>query len=206
MTVPVLQREPTVHYLATIERAEEMGRLHDQARRRKSVLIFGPEGVGKTRLLKDFVKTQQLALYVNQTSSPRDLMLALVESLRSADKRELRLPADPKTLSTSSLKGMVQRALDQIPFLLVLDHLAGPSRVLTGMIKEVNYYGRTPVFFGTYTAHGRYRHVTADVRRSVGADGTEKLFGCRGSRVRPKRSREGRALGFQPGRCLAFAC
>jgi AAA domain len=153
MTVPALQREPTAHYLAAIERVEEMGRLQDQARRRKSMLIFGPEGVGKTRLLEGFLKTQSLALYVNQTGSPRDLMLALVESLRSTGKRELRLPADPKTLSTSSLKGMVQRALDQIPFLLVLDHLACPSRVVTGMIKEMNYYGRTPVFFAARTPH-----------------------------------------------------
>ncbi len=153
MTVPALQREPTTQYLAAVERVEEMGRLHDQARRRKSMLIFGVEGVGKTRLLERFVKTQSLALYVNHTGSPRDLMLALVQSLRSTGKRELRLPADPKTLSTSSLKGMVQRALDQIPFLLVLDHLAGPSRVVTGMIKEMNYYGRTPVFFAARTRH-----------------------------------------------------
>jgi AAA domain len=153
MTVPALQREPTAHYLAAIERVEEFGRVQDQARRRKSMLIFGPEGVGKTRLLEGFVKTQALALYVNQTGSPRDLMLALVESLRNSGKRELRLPADPKTLSTSSIKGMVQRALDQSPFLLVLDHLAGPSRVVIGMIKEMNYYGRTPVFFAARTPH-----------------------------------------------------
>jgi hypothetical protein len=147
------QHIPTPQYLAAIERVEEMGRLQDQARRRKSMLVFGPEGVGKTRLLESFVKTQPLALYVNQTGSPRDLMLALVESLQRTGKRELRLPTTPKALSTSSLKGMVQRALDQFPFLLVLDHLAGPSRVVTGMVKEMNYYGRTPVFFAARTPH-----------------------------------------------------
>ena len=147
------QHVPTPQYVAAIERLEEMGRLQDQARRRKSMLVFGPEGVGKTRLVESFVKTQSLALYVNQTGSPRDLMLALVESLRSTGKRELRLPTAPKSLSTSSLKGMVQRALDQLPFMLVLDHLAGPSRIVTGMIKEMNYYGRTPVFLVARTPH-----------------------------------------------------
>jgi hypothetical protein len=147
------QHVPTAQYLAAIERVEEMGRLQDQARRRKSMLVFGPGGVGKTRLLESFVKTQALALYVSQTGSPRDLMLALVESLQRTGKRELRLPTTPKALSTSSLKGMVQRALDQFPFLLVLDHLAGPSRVVTGMIKGMNYYGRTPVFFAARTPH-----------------------------------------------------
>jgi len=71
------QHVPTPQYVAAIERLEEMGRLQDQARRRKSMLVFGPEGVGKTRLVESFVKTQSLALYVNQTGSPRDLMLAL---------------------------------------------------------------------------------------------------------------------------------
>lgn len=171
MAVHALQREPTAHYLAAIERVDEMGRLHEQARRRKSMLIFGPEGVGKTRLLQDFMKTEPLALYINQTGSPRDLMLALVESLRSIGKRELRLPVDPKTLSTSSLKGIVQRALDQIPVLLVLDQLAGPSRVVTGMIKEMNYYGRTPIFLAARTPHmediGTLRPMCADRSEQV---------------------------------------
>ncbi|MGH9343853.1 MAG: hypothetical protein ACRD19_08850, partial [Terriglobia bacterium] len=48
-------------YLAAVERSEEMARLQAQAQRRKSLLIFGPEAVGKTRLLQDFVKTQPLA-------------------------------------------------------------------------------------------------------------------------------------------------
>jgi len=39
-----------------------MTRLQAQAQRRKSILIFGPEGVGKTRLLESFVKTQPFAL------------------------------------------------------------------------------------------------------------------------------------------------
>ena len=153
MAAPALRPTPTAQYLAAVERAEEMARLQDQAKRRKSMLVFGPEGVGKTRLLETFVKTQPFALHVEQTTSPRDLMLALVERFRCMGKQELRLPRDPKALSTTSLKGIVQRALDQYPFLLVLDHLAGPSRVVTGMIKQMNYYGRTPVFFAARTPH-----------------------------------------------------
>src|SRR5208282_125037 len=41
-------------YLAAVERSEEMAQLQAQARRRKSLLIFGPEAVGKTRLLESF--------------------------------------------------------------------------------------------------------------------------------------------------------
>lgn len=153
MPESALHRPQPSQYLAVVDRVDEMARLQAQAEKRKSMLVFGPEGVGKTRLLQSFMNTQPLALYVSQSSSPRDVMLALVEDLHSLAKRDLRLPSAPRSLSTSSLKGMVQRALDHYPFLLVLDHLAGPSRVVTGIIKELNYYGRTPVFFAARTPH-----------------------------------------------------
>lgn len=142
-----------LQYRTVVDRVEEAARLHAQVQRRKSMLIFGPEGVGKTRLLESFIKTQPFALYVSQMGSPRDLMLALVQDLRVLGKRELRLPANPQSMRTSSLKGMVLRALDEFPFLLVLDHLAAPSRVVTGVIKEMHYYGRTPVYFAARTPH-----------------------------------------------------
>ena len=144
---------PTAQYLSAVERIDEMARVQAQTQKRKSMLIFGPEGVGKTRLLQSFVKTQPLALYVEQTNSPHDLMLALVEDLRNSPKRGLHLPANTRSLSTSSLKGITHRALEQHPFLLVLDQLSGPSRVVTGIIKEMNHYGRTPIFFAARTPH-----------------------------------------------------
>jgi hypothetical protein len=48
---------------------------------------------------------------------------------------------------------MVQRALAEFPFMLVLDHLAGPSRVVTGIIKEFSDYGQRPIFFAARTPH-----------------------------------------------------
>lgn len=149
----LFQNESIPGYRAVVDRADELERLRAQAQKRKSMLVFGPEGVGKTRLLRSFVKTQPLALYVSQTHSPRELMLALMEALHGVAIMELRLPVNPASLSTSSLKGVIQRALDLFPFLLVLDHLAGPSRIVTGMIKDLNYYGRTPVFFAARTHH-----------------------------------------------------
>ena len=41
------QREPTREYLSCVEREEELDRLRNQAKIRKSMLVFGPEGVGK---------------------------------------------------------------------------------------------------------------------------------------------------------------
>ena len=113
---------------------------------------IGPEGVGKSRLLQTFVEGQPLALYVAQMRSPREFLLALLDALHSADER-IRIPANISALSSSSLKGIVNRALDTRPFLMVLDHLDAPSRIVTGMIKDLNYYGRTPVIFASRSPH-----------------------------------------------------
>ena len=79
------QRAPTVEYLNCVEREDELVRLRNQARIRKSLLLYGPEGVGKSRLLRAFVKNQTLALYVGQMRSPRDFALILIQALHSAD-------------------------------------------------------------------------------------------------------------------------
>ena len=154
--MPVLAESSAIdplQYAAAVERTEELARLHVQAQRRKSTLIFGPEAVGKTRLLRSFVETQPLALFAAQVKSPREMLMALIEELRRIAKPGINLPANSSTVSTGSLKGFVQRALDQHLFLLALDHLAGPSRVVTSLIKDLNYFDRTPVIFVARTPH-----------------------------------------------------
>ena len=147
-----VQRAPTPEYLNTVEREEELGRLRNQARIRKSLLVHGSEGVGKSRLLQTFVGSQPLAVYIPQMRSPREFVMTLIQALHSADGK-VKLPENIADLSTSSLKGIVHRALDTRPFLMVLDHLDAPSRVVTGMIKDLHYYGRTPVIFASRSPH-----------------------------------------------------
>jgi hypothetical protein len=147
-----VQRAPTPEYLNTVEREEELGRLRNQARIRKSLLVHGSEGVGKSRLLQNFVGSQPLAVYIPQMRSPREFVMTLLQALHSVDSK-VKLPGDIAALSTSSLKGIVHRALDTQPFLMVLDHLDAPSRVVTGMIKDLHYYGRTPVIFASRSPH-----------------------------------------------------
>jgi hypothetical protein len=108
--------------------------------------------VGKSRLLQTFVGSQPLAVYIPQMRSPREFITTLLQALHSADGK-VKLPEDIAALSTSSLKGIVHRALDTRPFLMVLDHLDAPSRVVTGMIKDLHYYGRTPVIFASRSPH-----------------------------------------------------
>jgi hypothetical protein len=139
MPLSSAQREPTREYLICVEREEEMGRLQSQAKMRKPLLLFGAEGVGKSRLLRAFVESHPLALYIERMQSPRQFLLALLHALHAADAG-IEVQRNIAGLSSSSLKGIVPRALDAQPFLMVLDHLDAPSRVVTGMIKDVHYY------------------------------------------------------------------
>jgi hypothetical protein len=139
-------------YVKAVERTVELQRLISRAKERKPMLVFGPEGVGKTRLLQEFARVQPLALYVAQAKSPHDLLLSLAESLRG--KLGVRsLPSHTSTMSTSGLKGTVDRALNAKPFLLLVDQLQSPSRAVTKIVKELGYYGRTPIFFGARSPH-----------------------------------------------------
>ena len=146
------QHDPEREYFDAVERAEELARLLEQARARKSMLVFGPEGVGKSRLLRSFCSSEELALFVVNSKSPREFLLELLEAMRPKAKGE-KIPRDVTAQSARSLKGIVHRALDAAPYLIVVDHLSGPSRVLTGMIKDLHYYGRTPVFFAARSPH-----------------------------------------------------
>jgi DNA polymerase III delta prime subunit len=139
-------------YVKAVERTAELERLVSRAHERKHLLIFGPEGVGKTRLLQEFARIQPLALYVPQSKSPRDLLLSLVESL-GAKLGVRSLPSHTTGMSTSGLKATVDSALSAKPFLLLVDHLQGPSRVMAKIVKDLGYYGRTPVFFGARSHH-----------------------------------------------------
>lgn len=152
MPASAAQHDRALDYASWVEREEELERLQNQMRARKSLLVFGPSGVGKSRLLRTFVERQPLALYVEQMRSPRELLVALIHALHAADER-IKLPVNLSALSSSSIKGIVHRALDTRSFLMVLDHLDGPSRVVTGIIKDLHYFGRTPVIFASRSPH-----------------------------------------------------
>lgn len=150
--------KPAVHlpqdqYLATVNRSEELGRLQAQAAKRKSMLVFGPEGVGKTRLLRHFIQTEPYALYVPHSHTPKELIHFLLASLRAREKRGSKLPNQTEALNTSSLKGIVRQALEKHSYVLVLDHVAAPSRAVANVIKEFNYYGQHPIIFAARSPH-----------------------------------------------------
>jgi hypothetical protein len=146
------QQAPSPEYLSCVEREEEMARLRNQAKIRRSMLVFGPEGVGKSRLVRRFADCQPLALFVAQMRAPREFLLTLFHALHVAD-RAMQRTENLAALSTASLKGIVHRALDTRPYLMVLDQLDSPSSVVARTIKDLHYYGRTPVIFASRSPH-----------------------------------------------------
>lgn len=140
-----------IDFQAQFDRREEMTRLRERFRARGNLLIFGPEGVGKTRLLRSFIATEPHALYVEHASSPRNLLVSLLEGIQS--RSQIAKPAGMIGLSSSSLKGVVHKEMDAGPFFMVIDQVAAPSKVVTGIIKDLSYYGRTPVVFASRSPH-----------------------------------------------------
>jgi hypothetical protein len=76
MQRPDVELQQSAEYARILARRAEFERLTLQARQRKPLLIFGPEGVGKIRLLREFVQTQPLALYHADLLSARYVALA----------------------------------------------------------------------------------------------------------------------------------
>ncbi|HTZ56872.1 MAG TPA: hypothetical protein VMB49_02195 [Acidobacteriaceae bacterium] len=139
-------------YIKVVQRTVELERLMTRARERKHLLVFGPEGVGKTRLLQEFCRVMPLALYVPQSNSPHDFLLSLVDTLRTK-LGPRSLPSNTSSMSTGGLKANVDKAMNAKPFFLVVDHVQSPSRVVSKILKELGYYGRTPVFFAARSSH-----------------------------------------------------
>ncbi|HVU48721.1 MAG TPA: hypothetical protein VHD85_21520, partial [Terracidiphilus sp.] len=152
MTVSPVQNTPAREYLDAVERTDELGRLRAQAHARKCLLIFGAEGVGKSRLLRTFCASEPFAAFVSNTRSPREFFLELLEAMRPAAGNGA-IPKDIAAQSARSLKGIAQRVLDTAPYLIAIDQLSGPSRVLAGAIKDLHHYGRTPIFFAARSPH-----------------------------------------------------
>ena len=143
---------PTREYVSCVEREEEMNRLRTQAGICKSILVYGPEGVGKSRLLRGFVENHPHAIYIEQIHSPHALLVAFLTAMRSF-ANPTTPPRNLTSLSTVSLKGLARRVLENQPCLLVLDQLNGPSRAVTALIKDLHHFGRTPVVFASRSPH-----------------------------------------------------
>lgn len=157
-------------FSAIIERFEERLKLEARIEKGKSMLVFGDMGVGKTHLLRRMAARSDI-LYIRETISSRNLLLFLLQAARESRVSGLSIPRNLTSLSVCGLKGVVQRVLAAHKWVIFLDQLNGPSPALGHLIKELNYFDRTPIIFAARSPHMEHiGHL-----RALCSDRTEQL-------------------------------
>ena len=156
---------------ALLERSAELGRIRERITQRKSLLLFGDQGVGKTRLLQQIASSNQDVLYIAKGHAPREFLLALIEALDRGRSPKVVHSRNLQALSVLSLLGNAQRCLETGNRILLIDHVQSPTMTLSHLIKELNYYGRTPIIFAARSQHME----DIGMLRSLCSDKSERL-------------------------------
>lgn len=124
---------------------------------RRSFLVFGPSGVGKTLLLHDVLSEFRSVLYCDDSSTNnvvfRRLALAL---LRLDNPRARKAFRDENAIAKKSavaLRGIVIDALREGEYSIVLDHIRRPSQSFAAAVREIMGWGSTPVCAVARSSH-----------------------------------------------------
>jgi hypothetical protein len=138
-------------------REKEMAELRQRFSARKSFVLHGLSGSGKTFLLHRVTHNMPEVLYCPQATSPQlivqSLALRLVELRDRYAKSFLRNAQEVKLKSTISLRGIVLEAVRRGKYFVVLDHLHGPAAALSADTRDLMFYGETPVAAVARSAH-----------------------------------------------------
>jgi hypothetical protein len=130
-------------------REKETEVLRQRLAKRKSFLLHGPAGVGKTALLSSLLAEFPHALYCAESNSKqgvfRTLALALLATGNAEAARRLKSAEAVKAKSAVAIKGLVLDVLRSGQFSVVLDHLSQPSAAFASDMREVTNWAATPV-------------------------------------------------------------
>lgn len=146
--------EPAAHVFGRVKELEELAH---RLLARKSFVLYGASGAGKTYLLRRVIRHFPEALYCPNSDSPQlvfqSLALALIAARDRAARAALRNESAVKTKSTISLRGIVLEAVRRGKYWVVLDHLRGPAAALSSDIRDLMFYGGTPVLAVARSTH-----------------------------------------------------
>ncbi len=139
-------------------RDEELAQLRQRFAVRRSFLLHGPAGVGKTLLLQLVLPEFANVLYSPKNPTPQALYRHLAESLLELGHRVF-TKACPSGMASLQLKtavavkGLVRDALHNSKYLVVVDHLVCPSQALAASIRELMLNWSVPVVAVSRSAH-----------------------------------------------------
>jgi len=128
-------------------RTEEMQQLRERLLSRRSFLLHGPPGVGKTLLLSALLPELSKVLYSPENSTPQMLYRNLGEALIAGQDQSPRRMglASLQSKSAIATKGLVRGALRDSGHLIVVDHLVRPSQALAAAIRELRVSCSAPI-------------------------------------------------------------
>jgi len=169
MPAPATQTE-------VFDRIAELEELRKRFSCRRSFLLHGPAGVGKTLLLSRVLSEFPNTLYSPQTPTPQVLYQNLAEALSAA--RDQKIGADGRAgmqsfreKSVVAVKGALREVLRNSPYVVVMDHLVRPSHSLANWVRELMIGCSVPV-----VAVSRSPHMEdAGFVLSLFSDRTEKF-------------------------------
>jgi hypothetical protein len=138
-------------------RDKEIVELKERLWARESFVLHGSSGSGKTFLLQRVMQVLPGTLYCPDAASPQvvfqSLALALLASRDRFVRSWFRSPRAVNAKSAISLRGIVLDAVRRGTYLVVLDHLRGPAAALSADVRDLMFYGGTPVVAVARSAH-----------------------------------------------------
>jgi hypothetical protein len=146
-----------------VDRESDSRRLDEAIRKRTSLVICGPAGIGKTALVSTVIRRlpPDLAarcLYLRGVKDLQDLLRQLIHALYDLKDPNLRqqlhaegisiltFDAWLKGLSSSRLRGTLYRTVERGDYRVFLDHLPPLTRAVAKVIKELFWMRKTPVY------------------------------------------------------------
>jgi hypothetical protein len=139
------RNDRAVRLPSVFARQAEMQELRERLESRRSFLLHGPAGVGKTLLLSTLLPQIPSVLYSPQNSTPQMLYRNLAEALVVARGAQLLKASAIQGKSAIAIKGIVREALRDSEYLLLLDHLTRPSQAFAAAVRELKLSCSVPV-------------------------------------------------------------
>lgn len=135
-------REATVSDPYVFARQAELATLREHMEARRSLLLHGPAGVGKTLLLSVICPEFPAILYGPRSATPQDIYRNMAAALLARGDQTLAKTfpggmVDVQKKTAVAVRGILRDILNNSKYVIVLDHLARPSQSLAASIREL---------------------------------------------------------------------